>query len=444
MKPTSSHVITLTPPAENFATRQKFTMMPHPTAPQSIVSRVRPAFIGLVGLCLQLLAFMTAPPAIAEETDGLNFANYLQEGEIDSEASETAEQVVQTTAIDYSGGAADLSIQVAELQAQMSEQNFEIATLRSELQTPLRHAHKPQPAKWFVTYESVVVQPVQSNSTGLITEREDDVFSHVMFPWGMEHSPRIQLGREANDETLGWRVRYWQFRHGESFEASDANGLIPASSFTLGTVGYLFEDGDASTGLQFIEEGVFTSSVRADVIDWELQRQIVKPLDVYAGIRYAKIAQRYHAMTDAGNLDARSEFRGFGPTVAMRFTHALPLNTLSLFGNARGSLLFGQKDFTAVDDVNEYTQAMNAIDLRSSEDAVHSFAGNAEIQLGLRYTPATWFSMQVALEAQHFMDVGGANPTGVFTGPDGGMSGDSPLDDNLSFIGVSSGIELAY
>ena len=62
----------------------------------------------------------------------------------------------------------------------------------------------------------------------------------------------------------------------------------------------------------------------------------------------------------------------------------------------------------------------------------------------MRYAPANWFSMQVALEAQHFMDVGGANPTGVFTGPDGGMSGDSPLDDNLSFIGVSTGIELAY
>ncbi|WP_372721379.1 Lpg1974 family pore-forming outer membrane protein [Novipirellula sp.] len=413
-------------------------MTPHPTSPRLNTSAVRQAII-----CLCLIAISITSSSFAQEFDDESLSGFLTEGVGAPTTSESEPQIVQASMEDYAGSS-DLSIQVAELQAQMSEQNFEIASLRSELQTPLRRVRPPQPAKWFVTYESVVVQPIQSNSTGLITEREDDVFSHVMFPWVMQHSPRIQLGREANDETLGWRVRYWQFRHGESFEASDANGLIPASSFTLGTVGYLFEDGDASTGLQFVEEGVFTSSIRTDVIDWELQRQIVEPLDVYAGIRYAKIAQRYHAMTDAGNLDARSEFRGFGPTVAMRFTHTLPLNALSLFGNARGSLLFGQKDFTAVDDVNEYTQTLNAIDLRSTEDAVHSFAGNAEIQLGLRYTPATWFSMQVALEAQHFMDVGGANPTGVFTGPDGGMSGDSPLDDNLSFIGVSSGIELAY
>ncbi len=413
-------------------------MTPHPTSPRLNASASRHAII-----CLCLLAILITSPSSAQEFDDESLSGFLNEGIGQPTAFESEPQIVQTSMEDYPGSS-DLSIQVAELQAQMSEQNYEIAALRSELQTPLYHSHTTAPPKWFVTYESVIVQPIQSNSTGLITERDDDVFSHVMFPWEMEHSPRIQLGREANDETLGWRVRYWQFRHGESFEANDANGLIPASSFTLGTVGYLFEDGDASTGLQFVEEGVFTSSIRADVIDWELQRQIVKPLDVYAGIRYAKIAQRYHAMTDAGNLDARSEFRGFGPTVAMRFTHSLPLNTLSLFANARGSLLFGQKSFTAEDDVNEHAQSLNAIDLRSSEDAIHSFAGNTEIQLGLRYAPANWFSMQVALEAQHFMDVGGANPTGVFTGPDGGMSGDSPLDDNLSFIGVSTGIELAY
>ncbi len=106
-------------------------------------------------------------------------------------------------------------------------------------------------------------------------------------------------------------------------------------------MGYLSEDGDITTGLAFITAGTFHSNVRADVIDMEMQRNVAAPLDLYAGLRYAKIAQHYNAVTDQGTTNAYSEFRGVGPTVALALNHALPLNRLSAFANARGSLFAG-------------------------------------------------------------------------------------------------------
>lgn len=331
--------------------------------------------------------------------------------------------------------------QVADLRMQLATQNHEITTLRSQVNRSVKETSYPQASRWFAAVDSVFVQPIQSNTTGLIVET-DSGYSHVMFPWQLESSPRVEFGRESGDDLLGWRVRYWQFRHGQSFDANDANGLLPSGR--EGTVGYLSEDGDITTGLDFVEEGTFTSTVRADVIDWELQRKIAKPLDFYAGIRYAKLDQGYHATTDQGQVDSRSSFRGVGPTIALRFTHDLIQNKLSLFANLRSSLLFGQKNFSVVDDVNNLTQTLNAIDLRDFNDGADSFAGNAEMQLGCRFAPADWLAFRVALETQYYGNVGGANPTGVFTGPDSGLAGDSPLDDSLSFVGLSVGTEIGW
>ncbi|TWT81034.1 hypothetical protein CA13_24810 [Planctomycetes bacterium CA13] len=336
---------------------------------------------------------------------------------------------------------ADIWTQVAELRELVNSQEYEIASLRSQLQTPLTQKMAHSGNQWFATYESVIAQPIQNNTTGLIIET-DSGYSHIAFPWQMEHSPRVQFGKQSLDDSLGWRVRYWQFRHTEGFVANDANGLIPLGNEA--TVGYLSEDGDITVGLAFIEEGEFRSKIRTDVIDWEMQRQLADPLNVYAGIRYAKLAQTYVAMTDQGNANSISEFRGIGPTVAMRLQHNLALKQLSLFTELRGSLLFGHKKFSVADDANNLTQSIGDIDLRSFRDGGDTLSSNAEMQIGIRYTPSNWMSLTVAFEAQHFTNVGGPNPTGVFTGPDSGLSGDSPIDDSLSFIGITVGTELLW
>ena len=293
----------------------------------------------------------------------------------------------------------------------------------------------------FATFESVLVQPTQSNTTGLIIETPSG-YSHVMFPWKILHSPRVSFGYDPGDDTLGWRVRFWQFRHNENFEANASNGLLPIGY--EGTVGYLSEDGDITTGLAFIEEGFFHSHVRTDVVDWELQRRLSKPVNIYAGLRYAKIKQGYRAMTDRGNLWAASQFRGIGPTLAVVLEHELPLDRLTLFTVARGSMLFGQKRFRVIDDVNNMSQTLGGIDIRSGDDGADSMATNAELQLGIRYEVASWLMFSVAVEAQHYADIAGANPSAVFAGPDSGLAGDSPLDDHLSLIGLNVATTFVY
>ncbi|MFK8111406.1 MAG: Lpg1974 family pore-forming outer membrane protein [Rubripirellula sp.] len=328
--------------------------------------------------------------------------------------------------------------QVDAMRSQIARQQLQIDQLRGNG----RSGQDDRAGGLFATYESVVVQPTQSNATGLIVET-DDGYTHVGFPWHLEYSPRVQFGREALGNNLGWRMRYWQFRHSDSFQANNANGLIPTGYEA--TVGFLSEDGDITTGLGFITEGEFRSSVRADVIDWELQRKVSGPLDFYAGLRYAKLSQGYNAVTDQGIVDSYSEFRGLGPTAALRLTHVLPYDKLQLFANLRGSMLFGAKEFSAVDDVNNrQRQSVGEVNLRSGDDFADTLATNAELQLGIRCEVSSNIALSVAVESQYYGNVGGANPTGVFTGRDSGLAGDSPLDDSLSFLGLTVGSEIRW
>ena len=108
----------------------------------------------------------------------------------------------------------------------------------------------------------------------------------------------------------------------------------------MGSFGFLSEDGNITAGLADIDEGEFASRIRTDVIDWEVQRSISQPIDVFAGIRYGRIKQGYLANDTVDTAAAETEFRGVGPSLGVRFTHTLPLDRLSLFAHARGSLLF--------------------------------------------------------------------------------------------------------
>jgi hypothetical protein len=124
--------------------------------------------------------------------------------------------------------------------------------------------------------------------------------------------------------------------------------------------------------------------------------------------------------------------------------HQLPLNRLSLFADARGSLLFGNQEYNVIDTVNGLRQSLNATGVDDWSDIANAMVTNTEFKFGIQYVPAEWLTMRVAMEAQHYGNVGGANPTAVFSGPDHGLANDSPLDDSLGFYGLSVGFEAAY
>jgi len=330
-------------------------------------------------------------------------------------------------------GSTDSSIRLMNLERRLAQQESKLARLQNG---PARAG------KLFARYESVIVQPVQSNQTALIVQTGDEEFATVMFPWEMEHSPRITLGYEPPSNGVGWQVRYWQFNHGESFVASEDNGIIQPG--WRADVPYLVEDGDVALGVQLFEEGTFVSRVRADVIDLEVSRNLIQPIDAFIGMRYGKFGQTYSAATDEGSVNAITEFRGLGPTMALRLRQTLPLERLTMFGTLRGAMLYGQKDFLGRESNFGNTQHVNGIDLRSYDEGVNSFAGSVEMQVGIEYTITDYFTTFVAFEGQHHSSVGGVNPPATMEGRDGDVTGDSVLDDDLSFIGLTTGIQLQY
>lgn len=327
----------------------------------------------------------------------------------------------------------DSSIQMMNLEQRLARQESELARLQ---------AGPSRPGKLFARYESVIVQPVQSNQTALIVQTGDEEFATVMFPWEMEHSPRVTLGYEPASNRVGWQLRYWQFDHSQSFVASEDNGIIQAG--WRADVPYLVEDGDVALGVQLFEEGTFTSSVRTDVIDLEVSRNLIQPVDAFIGLRYGKFSQSYSAVTDEGSVNAITEFRGLGPVMALRLRQTLPLERLAMFGTLRGAMLYGQKDFLGRESNFGNTQHVNGIDLRSYDEGVNSFAGSLEMQVGIEYIITDHFTTFVAFEGQHHSSVGGVNPPATMEGRDGDVTGDSVLDDDLSFFGVTTGVQLQY
>ncbi len=105
--------------------------------------------------------------------------------------------------------------------------------------------------------------------------------------------------------------------------------------------------------------------------------------------------------------------------------------------------LLGHKEFGVVDSVNNMSQSLGTIDLRSFDDGANTLVSNAEMQVGMRFS-GEWYALSVAMEAQYYDNVGGPNPPAVFTGPDSGLTTDSPLDDALGFMGLSVGSEFYW
>lgn len=319
----------------------------------------------------------------------------------------------------------DTSVQTEYLESELAAQEATLQQLRAEL-----NGECCDVGGWFTSYQSVILKPTLSNSTALIVSNDPN-FDHLHFDWNLEHSPRVELGYLSGSDGLGWRARYWHFRHQNAFFANDANGLIPTDE---GIVGFFSEDGDIVIGLSDVDAGVFSNAIRVDVADMELEKRANENFSVLAGLRYAQLRQHYFANTDEGLATSSSHFHGVGPTAAIDFQHLITQD-IALYSTVRGSLLYGKQSFTAADDVNN---------LRLNATNADAFASSGEIQLGIRAKLAQALSVNLGLEAQHWADVGGANPTAIYAGEDFSIDSDSPNDDDLGFIGLNFGATLQW
>ena len=233
--------------------------------------------------------------------------------------------------------------------------------------------------------EAVIVKPRFENNVAFSTEESDgssfSSFSDTEFDYDLEITPRVFLGWQHGDG-VGMRASWWQFDNA----AAVASASPPANGF-----GEITHPQFGSVDISTVDPtDVFsaTSELNVYAIDLELTKQALFcswDLDIGCGVRYAFAEQRYQSQVRdddnvlRGQIDYRQSLEGIGPTISLGAVRPLTCK-LSVFGKARGSVLFGdgESSLNAGEDLdlnNSFTttQATNRDDLLSIAEAQIGF-----------------------------------------------------------------------
>ena len=268
------------------------------------------------------------------------------------------------------------------------------------------------PKGWFVSLGLNVLRPQwQTNQAlGILTPLGGGQFTSTAreFNFDYQASPFIDLGYVAQNG-LGFRVGYWGFSGNSRVSVTPpAGGFVSsAAPLGLGTFGTI-------------------NSVQADaqlafhVWDFELTQQLVYDQwwwQFAGGIRYLHISQGYNVTTSgpANSLDdliSSHKFDGAGPTLAVKGQRQLGNSNFSLYGQARGSLVFG--------DNSQQSQlfAANGTLGSSASQASRSAVGITELEIGVWYQRSFSRFLLVAtggVVGQYWSNVGNAANTDTFT-----------------------------
>ena len=259
-----------------------------------------------------------------------------------------------------------------------------------------------------------------------------ETFTTTEFDYDLELVPRFWLEFDGPGG-LGLRAEYWQFDE----NASTASTSAPANGF--GRIEHAsFGSVDITTT---IPSDTFTASTGLDayVIDVEATKTSFHDCSRWqwgAGLRYASIEQTYFAQLRnasavlRGQVDFSHRLQGIGPTLSARASWPLICN-LTLFGQARGSLLFGDgtAQLTGGEDLDLATPLITS---RPSER--NDILPIGELQLGLEWIGddshhSRWQPfVQGALEGQLWSGAGNA----------------SSEDGNLGFVGFNIAAGLRF
>lgn len=203
--------------------------------------------------------------------------------------------------------------------------------------------------------------------------------------FNFETSPRAWLGFRMND-CVGVRATYWGFDHdgngqrlvsdGVNLPGATAVSVIYPAAIIAPAPGDVLET-QTSLNLQTYDfEG--TTDIRLCGLDATFG----------GGLRYANTTQHMLATATRGRvpigmLHWSRSFEGVGPTVSGQVNRCLG-GGFSAFGNARASLIFGEKTLerTVVGDVTPQPAAgPPVLSLRGAGDTVAA----GEMGLGMRY-----------------------------------------------------------
>ena len=282
-------------------------------------------------------------------------------------------------------------------------------------------------AQWSAGIEFTLLKPHFEQNVAFTTLTSDgasnESFSDTEFSYDRSLAPRVWIEALTSD-ALGFRVVYWQFDQDADTVVGEpaANGFGRISPPTFGDI-------DLSTtvpGSQFTAN----SSLNAYSIDLELTKSLSWGhcgwLTAF-GLRYAEVQQSYDGElqddSDAvqGTINFDHTVKGIGPTLAIR-THRPITHQLSIFGMARGSLVFGdgESTLTAIEDQDLDTE-LTTTRVTNRNDLLPI----GEMQVGLQWAPQGMGVYQpylhLAMESQIWSGVGNA----------------SQEDGNLGFFGFN-------
>jgi hypothetical protein len=190
------------------------------------------------------------------------------------------------------------------------------------------------------------------------------------FSYDLTVSPLIYLGY-VGDGGLGFRTRWFRFDQGA--DASTTNGRQSnLSSVAPGGLNGLSPASVAVSSEGQVDSLAFTSHLVLEVWDFEATQDLQVGNWSFlgtGGVRYLHMAQRFAAhksplqppaqfTTDAPEtLVSGHSFNGVGPTLALEAERPLGSSGLSLYGTARGAVLFG----TGKQSATGQTTTVNAL-----------------------------------------------------------------------------------
>ncbi len=291
----------------------------------------------------------------------------------------------------------------------------------------------------------------------------------------MDMAPLVWLGY-MNEDGLGVRVRGWGFQEGTSqtvslppfagaFRIGRANGqTVIVASGTLNTVSSatplgLQAFGD-TLGIQHGAEGTtfnVTTKLSAQVGDFEGMQRFRSGdwgFLVTGGMRYVRLDQTYNAYdaqsasaAELRTLSSSYNFEGLGPTIAFELRRPVASSGLSVYGQARGSLVFGAANQNAV----FFGQELRNDDPNPQYATEHRLRAIPIIDLetGLEYGRAvgrTWVFGQVGLVGQEWLNAGSASRSTMLTpaATPRPVLGGAPLDSNIAFLGLTFRVGINY
>jgi hypothetical protein len=187
------------------------------------------------------------------------------------------------------------------------------------------------------------------DSNPAIYEIDGNALRNVDFDHDFEAAPFGWVGY-VGDTGFGVRARWFEFDHSSDVSFIGNGDQALPFLFPIGLLTADLLDGAAVDVL---------SNLNLDVWDFEATQTICHGCWTWqgsAGVRYLHISQRYDLLAGPPTsvplqqavFTSGHNFNGVGPTLSLEGRRAVGCTGLSFYGNARGSILFGESEYDAV------------------------------------------------------------------------------------------------